>query len=227
MVDVSAKTITSRIAVAATRVRFPIAVADALRLEGMRSAKGPVIDTAIIAGTMAVKRTHELIPFCHPLPIDGCRFTIDWADARTLEIVCEVRTTHRTGVEMEALTGASVAALTVYDMCKALSHAIVIGPTKPAVGKQRGGKHDVGKTSADACARVLYFASLRDAAGCAREMVEADSLLLSDLYDHPARNPWIRAAEALRVAVNGAFAGWGDTAADGDDVAFIPPVSGR
>ena len=126
MVDVSAKRVTSRIAVAATRVRFPSAVAETLRAQGMRSAKGPVADTAIIAGTMAVKRTHELIPFCHPLPIDGCRFTIDWADARTLAITCEVRTTHRTGVEMEALTGASVAALTIYDMCKALSHDIRI-----------------------------------------------------------------------------------------------------
>jgi len=143
MVDVSAKPTTARIAKAETRVRFPASVADALRAEGMRSAKGPVIDTAIIAGTMAVKRTHELIPFCHPLPIDGCRFAIDWIDARTLTIACDVRTTHRTGVEMEALTGASVAALTIYDMCKALSHAIVIGPTQ-LVGK-RGGKRDVGE----------------------------------------------------------------------------------
>ena len=143
MVDVSAKSVTSRIAVAATQVRFPSAVAEALRAHGMRSAKGPVADTAIIAGTMAVKRTHELIPFCHPLPIDGCRFAIDWHDERTLAITCEVRTTHRTGVEMEALTGASVAALTIYDMCKALSHAIVIGPTR-LVGK-RGGKRDVGE----------------------------------------------------------------------------------
>jgi cyclic pyranopterin phosphate synthase len=124
-------------------VRFPSAVAETLHRQGMRSAKGPVIDTAIIAGTMAVKRTHELIPFCHPLPIDGCRFAIDWADARTLEITCEVRTTNRTGVEMEALTGVCVAALTLYDMCKGLSHAIVIGPTK-LLGK-RGGKRDIGE----------------------------------------------------------------------------------
>jgi len=143
MVDVSAKPTSVRIARAETRVRFPPTVADALRAQGMRSAKGPVIDTAIIAGTMAVKRTHELIPFCHPLPIDGCRFAIDWVDARALMITCDVRTTHRTGVEMEALTGASVAALTIYDMCKALSHAIVIGPTK-LLGK-RGGKRDVGE----------------------------------------------------------------------------------
>lgn len=142
MVDVSAKSTTAREASAECRVRFPQAVADQLHDNGLRSAKGGIIDTAIIAGTMAVKRTHELIPFCHPLPIDGCRLTVDWFDARTLRIACTVKTTHRTGVEMEALTGATVAALTVYDMCKALSHAIVIGPAK-LLGK-RGGKRDVG-----------------------------------------------------------------------------------
>ena len=92
---------------------------------------------------MAVKRTHELIPFCHPLPIDGVRIGIDWHGERELRIECAVKTTHRTGVEMEALTGATVAALTVYDMCKALSHAIVLGPAK-LLGK-RGGRHDFGK----------------------------------------------------------------------------------
>ena len=143
MVDVSGKAATAREATASTRVRFPAGVAGALREGGMRSAKGPIVDTAIIAGTMAVKRTHELIPFCHPLPIDGCRFTIDWDGAVALRIECTVRTVHRTGVEMEALTGASVAALTVYDMCKALSHRIVIGPTQLVA--KRGGKRDVGR----------------------------------------------------------------------------------
>ena len=143
MVDVSAKPATAREARAECRVRFPADVAAQLQASGMKSAKGGIVDTAVIAGTMAVKRTHELIPFCHPLPIDGCRFAIDWHDARTLRIDCAVKTVHRTGVEMEALTGATVAALTVYDMCKALSHAIVLGPAK-LVGK-RGGKRDVGR----------------------------------------------------------------------------------
>ena len=142
MVDVSAKATTTRDAQAECRVKFPAAVAAQLRASGLKSAKGGIVETAIIAGTMAVKRTHELIPFCHPLPIDGCRITVDWLDERTLRIDCMVRTTHRTGVEMEALTGATVAALTVYDMCKALSHAIVIGPAK-LLGK-RGGKRDMG-----------------------------------------------------------------------------------
>ena len=142
MVDVSAKPVTAREAVAECRVRFPAAVAAQLRASGLRSAKGGIVETAIIAGTMAAKRTHELIPFCHALPLDGCRIAIDWHGERELRIECAVKATHRTGVEMEALTGASVAALTVYDMCKALSHAIVIGPAR--VLAKRGGRRDVG-----------------------------------------------------------------------------------
>src|SRR5690606_19328815 len=142
MVDVSGKEATPREAMAKCRVRFPKDVAAQLRESGMRSAKGGIVDTAIIAGTMAVKRTHELIPFCHPLPIDGCRLQLEWDGDNALRIECSVRTVHRTGVEMEALTGATVAALTVYDMCKALSHRIVIGPAR--LLSKRGGKRDVG-----------------------------------------------------------------------------------
>ena len=142
MVDVGDKAITARSATAHCKVRFPQAVADQLRSHDLRASKGSIVDTAIIAGTLAVKRTHELIPFCHPLPIDGCRIGVDWMSANVLHITCSVRTTHRTGVEMEALTGATVAALTVYDMCKALSHAIVIGPAK--LRGKRGGRRDVG-----------------------------------------------------------------------------------
>ena len=142
MVDVSGKPATAREAEAECRVRFPAAVARTLRDSGLKSKKGGIVDTAIVAGTMAVKRTHELIPFCHPLPIDGVRIAIDWHGERELRIACTVKTTHRTGVEMEALTGATVAALTVYDMAKALSHAIVIGPAKLVA--KRGGKRDVG-----------------------------------------------------------------------------------
>ena len=145
MVDVSAKAVTARVASAECRVKFPAAVAAQLHKSGLKSAKGGVVETAIVAGTLAVKRTHELIPFCHPLPIDGIRFDIDWRGERELEIVCIVNTTHRTGVEMEALTGATIAALTVYDMCKALSHAIVIGPAK--LVSKRGGKRNVGRVA--------------------------------------------------------------------------------
>ena len=143
MVDVSGKAATAREAVADCRVRFPRAVADQLRANGLRSAKGGIVDTAIVAGTLAAKRTHELIPFCHPLPIDGCRLSIDWDGEAVLRIECAVKTVHRTGVEMEALTGATVAALPIYDMCKALSHRITIGPAKLLA--KRGGKRTVGR----------------------------------------------------------------------------------
>ncbi|WP_300620894.1 cyclic pyranopterin monophosphate synthase MoaC [Dokdonella sp.] len=141
MVDVGAKAATRREAVAEAIVRFPQDVAIALREGGLRSKKGPVVDTAIVAGTMAVKRTHELIPFCHPLPIENCRIEAEFVDARDLRIRCTVALTHKTGVEMEALTGASVAALTVYDMCKALSHEIVIDGLR--LVSKSGGKRRV------------------------------------------------------------------------------------
>ena len=153
MVDVGAKVVTARVAVAEAVMRFPKAVADALREGGMRSKKGPVIDTAIVAGTMAAKRTHELIPFCHPLAIERCRIETEFVSDTELAIRCEVAVTHKTGVEMEALTGASVAALTVYDMCKALSHEIVIERVR--LLEKSGGKRDVtrGKLTARKPAR--------------------------------------------------------------------------
>jgi cyclic pyranopterin phosphate synthase len=129
MVDVSDKTATKRTAVAEARVHFPAAVAAALRDSGLRSSKGPIFDTAIVAGVMGAKRTHELIPFCHPLGIESCLIAIELIGDSAV-IRCTVSVHHKTGVEMEALTGASVAALTVYDMCKALSHDIVISEVK-------------------------------------------------------------------------------------------------
>jgi cyclic pyranopterin monophosphate synthase len=141
MVDVGAKRATRRVAAAEARVRFPAEVAATLRRQDLRTAKGSIVDTAIIAGTMAVKRTHELIPFCHPLAIERCTFEIEFADGQELAIRCTVAVTHKTGVEMEALTGASIAALTVYDMCKALSHEIVIGEVR--LIEKSGGKRRV------------------------------------------------------------------------------------
>lgn len=129
MVDVGDKAVTHRIATAETRVHFPEHVAQALRTNGFNTPKGPVFHTAIVAGTMAAKRTHELIPFCHPLGIEKCNLTIDMEGDEAV-IRCTVSVHHKTGVEMEALTGASVAALTIYDMCKALSHEILILETK-------------------------------------------------------------------------------------------------
>jgi cyclic pyranopterin phosphate synthase len=146
MVDVGAKTVTRRMAVAESLLRFPAEVASELRRQAMRTAKGAIADTAIVAGTMAVKRTHELIPFCHPLPVERCRIELAWRDGSTLVVTCEVAATHRTGVEMEAMTGASVAALTVYDMCKALSLDIVIGGVR-LLAKQ-GGRRDFDRREA-------------------------------------------------------------------------------
>ena len=139
MVDVSDKALTQRQAHASARVFLPEEVRAAIEGDEIVTAKGPVFQTAIIAGTMAAKRTHELIPFCHPLGLESCKLTIE-LDEEGVLINCHVRITHKTGVEMEALTGASVAALTVYDMCKALSHDMVISAVR--LESKTGGKSD-------------------------------------------------------------------------------------
>ncbi len=142
MVDVGEKSPTRRSARARAIVVLPDAVWEALRDGDIQSKKGPVFQTAIVAGTMAAKKTSELIPFCHPIGLDNCRITIEPNDRQELEIECETSVTHKTGVEMEALTGATVAALTVYDMCKALSHDIAIKEVR--LVEKRGGKSDYG-----------------------------------------------------------------------------------
>jgi cyclic pyranopterin phosphate synthase len=139
MVDVGDKAVTRRTASARAVVVFPPEI---LPNTGavLRTKKGPVFDTAIVAGVMAAKRTHELIPFCHPIPLEDCQISIDWRGEREVVIECTVRATHKTGVEMEALTGATTAALTVYDMCKALGHGILI--REVALIAKTGGKRD-------------------------------------------------------------------------------------
>jgi cyclic pyranopterin phosphate synthase len=139
MVDVGAKAVTERTAKARAVVVFPEEAAPA-RDQELRTKKGPVFDTAIVAGVMAAKRTHDLIPFCHPLPLDGCDISIDWGETGEVLIECSVKATHKTGVEMEALTGATVAALTIYDMCKALTHGIQI--REVGLVSKTGGKRD-------------------------------------------------------------------------------------
>jgi cyclic pyranopterin phosphate synthase len=144
MVDVGAKTATSREAAAEATVKLPPAVARELARSGHRTKKGPVFDTAIVAGVMAAKRTHEIIPFCHPLALERCSVDIASQPAGTIRIVCTVAVHHKTGVEMEALMGATAAALTIYDMCKALSHDIEIGPVR--LLRKSGGKRDFKRT---------------------------------------------------------------------------------
>jgi len=146
MVDVSHKKATDRTAHARTLVEFPADVASRFSGGDIETAKGPVFVTAIIAGVMAAKRTHELIPFCHPLGLDNCNITIELDEKKRVVIDCHCKVHHRTGVEMEALTGASVAALTVYDMCKALSHEITISQTR--LISKTGGKHEYHDDSA-------------------------------------------------------------------------------
>ena len=144
MVDVGDKQATDREARARTIVQLPRTVLDELDGDDIATKKGPVFATAIIAGVMAAKKTHELIPFCHPLGLENCRIAINVEqEAAVIDCVCRVH--HKTGVEMEALTGATVAALTIYDMCKALSHDIVISETR-LIAKS-GGKKDFDRGS--------------------------------------------------------------------------------
>jgi len=139
MVDVSDKQGTEREAHARAVVTLPAEVLQHVSDDEIGTRKGPVFATAIIAGVMAAKKTHELIPFCHPLGLESCKIAITVTGSDAV-IDCRCKVTHKTGVEMEALTGASVAALTVYDMLKALSHDIVIRETR--LVSKSGGKQD-------------------------------------------------------------------------------------
>ncbi|CAK9015431.1 Calcium-regulated actin-bundling protein (34 kDa actin-binding protein) [Durusdinium trenchii] len=142
MVDVGGKAVTKRTAHARSVVDLP---AEIVRLfsspRHLDGPKGPVLTTAIIAGVTGAKQTSSLIPFCHPLPLDKISVDIELHGSQ-LVIDCHVGCVHKTGVEMEALTGASLAALTVYDMCKAISHDMVIRETR--LISKKGGKSDVG-----------------------------------------------------------------------------------
>jgi len=140
MVDVSTKASTERTAVAECFVYLGAEIMQAFAKAGWSSKKGPILDTAIIAGTMAAKKTSELIPFCHPLNLKSIKIEITPADEARLRIEARVKVLDQTGVEMEALTAASGAALTIYDMCKAVSKEIVIESTR--LLKKTGGKSD-------------------------------------------------------------------------------------
>ncbi|MFL5789038.1 MAG: cyclic pyranopterin monophosphate synthase MoaC [Flavisolibacter sp.] len=140
MVDVSEKSVSLRKAIARSTVHLPDEIQAKFQDTEIHTKKGPVFQTAIIAGIMAAKKTGELIPLCHPIGLDNCSITIKFNEQSELEILCEASITSKTGVEMEALMGASIAALTVYDMCKALSHDIVIREIK--LLSKTGGKND-------------------------------------------------------------------------------------
>ncbi len=140
MVDVGGKQATHRTATARSIVSLPQEVLEKLAEGDIQTKKGSVFQTAIIAGIMAAKKTGELIPLCHPIGMDNCQINIQLNEQQEVVIDCTASITAKTGIEMEALVGASVAALTVYDMCKALSHDIVIRETK--LIEKTGGKRD-------------------------------------------------------------------------------------
>ncbi len=144
MVDVGDKMVTKRTAHAQSIVRLSPAVIESLQENNGLSKKGPVFQTAILAGIMAAKKTHDLIPLCHPLPLNKCSIDISINENNEVLIDSWVSTSGKTGVEMEALTGASIAALTIYDMCKSMGHDIVIAKTQLII--KTGGKSDYKKT---------------------------------------------------------------------------------
>jgi len=141
MVNVIDKKITKRRAVAQAKMFLGKEIVTLLNGSEIHTKKGPVFQTAIIAGVQAVKKTSDLIPMCHPLPLDGIDIDIQFLNKESINILCTVEMEGKTGVEMEALTGASIAALTVYDMCKAISQKMVIQDIM--VMKKTGGKSDV------------------------------------------------------------------------------------
>lgn len=141
MVNVSDKKVTKRKAVAKATMFLGKEVIELLEGEELYAKKGPVFQTAIIAGIQAVKKTSELIPMCHPLLIQGVDIAIKTISPDSIEILTSVEIEGKTGVEMEALTGASVAALTIYDMCKAISQKMVIQEIK--LMEKTGGKSDI------------------------------------------------------------------------------------
>lgn len=140
MVDVGEKQVSRRTAVARSIVSLPVEVLEQFTNGDIQTKKGSVFQTAVVAGIMAAKKTGDLIPLCHPLGLDNCHINIHLNEGNEVVIDCTAAITAKTGVEMEALVGASIAALTIYDMCKALSHDIVIKETK--LIEKTGGKRD-------------------------------------------------------------------------------------
>lgn len=136
MVDVSGKEVTLRTAVATGSIKVSDEIMAAIR--SGTAKKGDVLGVARVAGIMATKRTGELIPMCHPLPLTKCAIDFSTEETNTVTAVCTVRTEGRTGVEMEALTGVSVALLTVYDMCKAIDKRMCMGDIH--LVEKQGGK---------------------------------------------------------------------------------------
>lgn len=144
MVDVGNKAETKRIAKAVCTIELPVEIIAQFKGGDIDTKKGPVFQTAILAGIMGAKKTSELIPLCHPLAINKCDIQIEIDSDHTIKVISTVSVSGKTGVEMEALVGANVAALTIYDMCKGFSHNIIIKETK--LIEKTGGKSDFKRT---------------------------------------------------------------------------------
>jgi len=145
MVDVSGKKISRRQATATAKVFLTEEIIQELTAgKELYTKKGPVFQTAVIAGVSAAKKTSELIPLCHLLGLDDCSIIIETISKDEILIKCEVAATAKTGVEMEAMTGASIAALTIYDMCKSFSHDIKILETK--LQQKSGGERNFNRS---------------------------------------------------------------------------------
>ena len=141
MVNVSDKKITKRTAIAKASMFLGATIISHFKNEELITKKGPVFQTAIIAGIQGVKKTSELIPMCHPLLINGVDIDIQIVDSENIEVLCEVSIEGRTGVEMEALTGVNITCLTIYDMCKSIHQNMVIKEVK--LVEKTGGKSDI------------------------------------------------------------------------------------
>jgi cyclic pyranopterin phosphate synthase len=146
MVDVGHKAVTPRTATARAIVEFPEQVFVYLEQQAWATHKGSIRQCAIIAGIMGAKKTSELIPMCHPIGMDHCDVYIT-VHPNQLHVFCKAGLTSKTGVEMEAMTGATIAALTIYDMCKSLSHEIVLRQVE--LIEKRGGKSDFSKSKGE------------------------------------------------------------------------------
>jgi cyclic pyranopterin phosphate synthase len=141
MVNVSDKKITKRTAIAKATMFLGKEVIAHFSNDELITKKGPVFQTAIIAGIQGVKKTSDLIPMCHPLLIKGVDIDINITDDEHVDVICKVTITGKTGVEMEALTGANIACLTIYDMCKSISQKMIIKEVK--LLEKTGGKSDI------------------------------------------------------------------------------------
>lgn len=141
MVDISEKKITKRTAIAKATLFLGKEILSHFTNDELITKKGPVFQTAIIAGIQGVKKTSELIPMCHPLLINGVDIDIKIVDSETIEVFCKVIIEGKTGVEMEALTGVNITCLTIYDMCKSISQEMVIKEVR--LLEKTGGKSDI------------------------------------------------------------------------------------